>query len=100
MDVLGSQEEGAGGEIQLTDALAWVIGQQPFHGVTFAGTRSDCGDKSGFVTAMLALALACPDIAPAVRAFLAAARPGCSFTVRKRTHTTSRHSCAATMPSS
>ncbi|SNS25982.1 UTP--glucose-1-phosphate uridylyltransferase GalU [Sphingopyxis indica] len=73
MDVLSSQEEGAGGEIQLTDALARMIGQQPFHGVTFAGKRYDCGDKSGFVTATLALALARPDIAPAVRAFLAAA---------------------------
>jgi len=73
MDVLGSQEEGAGGEIQLTDALARMIGQQPFHGVTFDGKRYDCGDKSGFVTATLALALARPDIAPAVRAFLAAA---------------------------
>jgi len=73
MDVLGSQEEGAGGEIQLTDALARMIGQQPFHGVTFEGKRYDCGDKSGFVTATLALALARPDIAPAVRAFLAAA---------------------------
>lgn len=73
MNVLGSQEEGAGGEIQLTDALARMIGQQPFHGVTFQGKRYDCGDKSGFVTATLALALARPDIAPAVRAFLAAA---------------------------
>ncbi|PZQ20215.1 MAG: UTP--glucose-1-phosphate uridylyltransferase, partial [Sphingopyxis macrogoltabida] len=71
MDVLSSQEEGAGGEIQLTDALARMIGQQPFHGVTFAGSRYDCGDKSGFVTATLALALARPDIGPAVRAFMA-----------------------------
>ena len=58
---------------ELTDALARMIGQQPFHGVTFQGKRYDCGDKSGFVTATLALALARPDIAPAVRAFLAAA---------------------------
>jgi UTP--glucose-1-phosphate uridylyltransferase len=71
MDVLSNQEEGAGGEIQLTDAMARMIGQQPFHGVTFAGKRYDCGDKSGFVTATLALALARPDIAPAVRAFMA-----------------------------
>ena len=73
MDVLGSQEEGTGGEIQLTDALARTIGRQAFHGVTFAGRRFDCGDKSGFVTATMALALARPDIAPAVRAFMAAA---------------------------
>lgn len=72
MGILGNQEEGAGGEIQLTDALARMIGEQPFHGVTFQGKRYDCGDKSGFVTATLALALARPDIAPAVRAFLAA----------------------------
>lgn len=73
MDVLSSQEEGAGGEIQLTDALARMIGQQPFHGVNFAGKRYDCGDKSGFVTATIALALARPDIGPAVRAFMATA---------------------------
>lgn len=73
MDLLGSQEEGAGGEIQLTDALARLIGQEPFHGLTFAGRRYDCGDKSGFVTATIALALARPDLAPAVRAFMATA---------------------------
>src|SRR3546814_15136522 len=73
MDVLGSQEEGAGGEIQLTDALARMIGQQPFHGGTFAGTRYDCAEKRGFVTATLALPMASPPIAPAVRAFPAAA---------------------------
>jgi len=73
MDILGSQEEGAGGEIQLTDAMARMIGQQPFHGVTFAGRRYDCGDKSGFVTATLALALERPELAPAVRAFMATA---------------------------
>ncbi len=73
MDLLASQEEGAGGEIQLTDALARMIGQQPFHGVTFQGKRYDCGDKSGFVTATLAMALSRPDLAPAVRAFMATA---------------------------
>ncbi len=73
MDILASQEEGAGGEIQLTDALAQLIGQQPFHGVTFAGKRYDCGDKSGFVTATLALALERPELAPAIRAFMATA---------------------------
>ena len=73
MDILAGQEEGAGGEIQLTDALARLIGQQAFHGVTFRGTRYDCGDKAGFVTATIALALQRPDIAPAVRAFMATA---------------------------
>ena len=70
MRILDAKETGAGGEIQLTDAMAQLIGRQPFHGVTFAGTRYDCGDKAGFVTANIALALERDDLAPAVRAFL------------------------------
>ncbi|MGK6320585.1 UTP--glucose-1-phosphate uridylyltransferase GalU [Sphingomonas sp. DT-204] len=69
MRVLEGQEKGAGGEIQLTDAMARMIGEQPFHGVTFAGQRFDCGDKAGFIQANLALALARDDIGPAVRGF-------------------------------
>ena len=57
MRVLEAQEKGAGGEIQLTDAMARMIGSQPFHAVTFAGRRFDCGSKLGFVEATLALAL-------------------------------------------
>ena len=60
---------GAGGEIQLTDAMARMIGGQPFHGVTFQGVRYDCGDKAGYAQANLALALSREDIGPAVRAF-------------------------------
>ena len=71
MQVLETQERGAGGEIQLTDAMAALIGKQPFHGVTFDGERHDCGDKTGFVIANLALALKRDDVAPAVKAFLA-----------------------------
>ena len=71
MQVPETQERGAGGEIQLTDAMAALIGKQPFHGVTFDGERHDCGDKTGFVIANLALALKRDDVAPAVRAFLA-----------------------------
>jgi UTP--glucose-1-phosphate uridylyltransferase len=71
MELLGRQERGAGGEIQLTDAMARLIGTQPFHGVTFEGERHDCGDKIGFVIANLALALKREDVAPAVRAFVA-----------------------------
>jgi UTP--glucose-1-phosphate uridylyltransferase len=71
MTVLDGQEKGAGGEIQLTDAMAALIGTQPFHGLTFAGERHDCGDKTGFVIANLALALKRDDVAPAVRAFVA-----------------------------
>ncbi|PLK27121.1 UTP--glucose-1-phosphate uridylyltransferase GalU [Novosphingobium sp. TH158] len=68
MRVLESQEKGAGGEIQLTDAMAQMIGQQPFHAVTFAGRRFDCGSKTGFIEATLALALERPDLADDVRA--------------------------------
>ena len=71
MQLLDTQEKGAGGEIQLTDAMARMIGTQPFHGVTFEGERHDCGDKTGFVIANLALALNRDDVAPAVRAFVA-----------------------------
>jgi len=69
MRILEKQETGAGGEIQLTDAMLQLIGQQPFHGFTFSGERYDCGDKAGFIQATLALALAHADIGPSVRAF-------------------------------
>ena len=68
MRTLESQGKGAGGEIQLTDAMARMIGQQPFHAVTFAGRRFDCGNKTGFVEATLALALEREDMADEVRA--------------------------------
>jgi UTP--glucose-1-phosphate uridylyltransferase len=68
MRVLEAQEKGAGGEIQLTDAMARMIGTQPFHAVTFGGRRFDCGNKTGFVEATLALALERPDMADDVRA--------------------------------
>ena len=71
MKILDRKETGAGGEIQLTDAMAQLIGVQPFHGVTFDGERHDCGDKTGFVIANIALALKREDLAPAVRAFVA-----------------------------
>jgi UTP--glucose-1-phosphate uridylyltransferase len=70
MRVLEGQEKGAGGEIQLTDAMAQMIGSQPFHAVTFAGRRFDCGSKVGFVEATLALALEREDMADEVGAIL------------------------------
>ena len=69
MRILDRKEKGAGGEIQLTDAMAQLIGEQPFHGFTFDGERYDCGDKAGFIQANLALALARDDIGSAVRSF-------------------------------
>ena len=70
MRVLDDPVTGAGGEIQLTDAMAVLIGRQPFHGVTVDAERHDCGDKIGFVKANLALALRRDDVGPALRAFL------------------------------
>ena len=67
MATLERQEKGAGGEIQLTDAMAQMIGHQPFHAVTFSGKRYDCGSKTGYVEATLALALQRPDMADEVR---------------------------------
>jgi UTP--glucose-1-phosphate uridylyltransferase len=69
MRILERQEKGAGGEIQLTDAMAQLIGVQPFHAFTFDGDRYDCGDKAGYIQANLALALAREDIGPSVREF-------------------------------
>jgi UTP--glucose-1-phosphate uridylyltransferase len=68
MRVLENQEKGAGGEIQLTDAMAQMIGIQPFHAVTFDGRRYDCGSKVGYIEANLAVALERPDMADEVRA--------------------------------
>jgi len=66
-------QRGAGGEIQLTDALAQIIARNrlPFMGLRFAGRRFDCGDKAGFLEANIAYALARPDMAPDVRRILA-----------------------------
>ena len=67
MRVLETQGKGAGGEIQLTDAMARMIGNQPFNAVTFEGRRFDCGSKLGFVEATLALALERDDMGAQVR---------------------------------
>lgn len=66
-DELESKRVGAGGEIQLTDSMARLIGKQPFHGIRYEGTRYDCGDKIGFIEANAAFALASPTVGPQVR---------------------------------
>ena len=71
MEILDAKEAGAGGEIQLTDAMAKLIGRQPFHAVTVDAVRHDCGDKAGFVLANLAIALDRPDLKPRIEEFLA-----------------------------
>ena len=61
-DILGEQGKGAGGEIQLTDAMSQLLTEQPIFGYRFEGTRFDCGDKAGFQMANLAFALEHPEI--------------------------------------
>jgi UTP--glucose-1-phosphate uridylyltransferase len=70
MRVLDGQERGAGGEIQLTDAMAKLIGTQPFHALKVEAARYDCGDPAGFVTANLAMALERGDVGPRIREFI------------------------------
>jgi UTP--glucose-1-phosphate uridylyltransferase len=74
MRALDAQETGAGGEIQLTDAMAKVIGSEPFHAYRFEGERYDCGSAAGFVVANLAMAMERDDVAPAVRDFISSSR--------------------------
>ncbi len=61
-DELDRQETGAGGEIQLTDAMARTNGRVPFHGLRFEGRRFDCGSKAGFLEANVAYALRRDDL--------------------------------------
>ncbi|GEP53772.1 UTP--glucose-1-phosphate uridylyltransferase GalU [Reyranella soli] len=70
-DHLDKHETGAGGEIQLTDAMAKMIGSKPFHALTYAGQRYDCGGRLGFLEANVAVALNRSDTATDTRALLA-----------------------------
>ncbi len=69
-EYLDRQERGAGGEIQLTDALDWLLDKVPLHGWCFEGQRFDCGDKAGFLQANIAFALARDDLRDDLQAFL------------------------------
>jgi UTP--glucose-1-phosphate uridylyltransferase len=66
--ILSAQEKGAGGEIQLTDAMLALLKRQPFYAVKYQGKAFDCGSKLGFLIANVAYALARPDIAEVFRA--------------------------------
>src|SRR5690606_36041465 len=68
MRILETQEACAGGEVQLTDAMAQPLGKQPCHGMAFDGARCDCGSKTGYVEPPLAVALAHPQIGSDIRA--------------------------------
>ena len=61
---------GAGGEIQLTDAMAQMLGTIPFHGLLFDGERFDCGDKTGFILANIAFAMERPDMREGIEDYL------------------------------
>jgi UTP--glucose-1-phosphate uridylyltransferase len=69
-DHLDRHETGAGGEIQLTDAMAKMIGRQPFHALRYTGRRYDCGSRIGFLEANVAIALHRADTAAETRALL------------------------------
>jgi UTP--glucose-1-phosphate uridylyltransferase len=68
--ILDKQERGTGNEIQLTDAMAQLIGKTPFHAVKTDCARYDCGDKVGFLHANIAVGMSRPDIAPQLKALL------------------------------
>jgi UTP--glucose-1-phosphate uridylyltransferase len=67
-DILENQATGAGGEIQLTDAMVTLAKTQPFYGLKFEGRSYDCGSKIGFLAANVAYGLDRPDLAPELRA--------------------------------
>ena len=69
-DHLARGERGAGGEIQLTDAIAAMIGGAPFHGMRFEGERFDCGTRAGFIQANVAFALTRDDLRDDIAAFI------------------------------
>ena len=66
--ILADQEKGAGGEIQLTDAMLTLLKRQPFHALRYEGRAFDCGSKIGLLSANVAFALARPELAKAVSA--------------------------------
>lgn len=67
---LAAGQRGAGGEIQLTDAMAALMQDDPFTAFLFAGQHYDCGHHIGFIEANIAFALADPQFAPSMRAVL------------------------------
>ena len=67
-DILSAQEQGAEGEIQITDAMLSLLKRQPFYALKYEGRTFDCGSKVGFLTANVAYALARPDLRDAITA--------------------------------
>ena len=69
-DYLDQQRKGAGGEIQLTDALSWVAQYEPFHGLQIDGERFDCGSKAGYLRANIAFALDRTEVAESIADYI------------------------------
>jgi UTP--glucose-1-phosphate uridylyltransferase len=69
-DEIQAQTPGAGGEIQITDAMIRLMARQPFHGLAYEGTSYDCGDKLGFLAANVAYGLERDDLGPGFRQVL------------------------------
>jgi UTP--glucose-1-phosphate uridylyltransferase len=69
-NILETLEHGAGGEIQLTDAMIGLSKTQKFYGVEFAGERHDCGSKAGFLRANIAFGMAREDLREGLRAVM------------------------------
>ena len=69
-DYLGRQKRTVGGEIQLTDSMAELLGQEPFHGIRYEGRRFDCGSKGGFLKANVAFGLERAELRDDLREFL------------------------------
>ena len=69
-DEIEQTRPGAGGEIQITDAMRSLLKKRPFYAVRFQGTRHDAGDKLGFLVATVEFALKRPDLAPEFRKYL------------------------------
>ena len=72
---LAAQPPGAGGEIQLTDAMAAMVSEEPFHGMRFTGRRFDCGSPAGYLQATIACALERPELRQDLLAFMREATP-------------------------
>ncbi len=70
--LLAAQQKGAGGEIQLTDAMARLMAVESFHALEYDGVTYDCGDKIGLLRANVAFALKRPDLQDAARAAITA----------------------------
>lgn len=69
-DYLMNIERGAGGEIQLTDAIAQLLKTHPMSAYSFKGTRFDCGSKLGYLQANFEYAIAHPEFGRAVKTYI------------------------------